>query len=361
MPHGRAGSGSGGPDKDKTPVTYAGSGVDVEGARTAVDLIKERVRATFGPEVLSDIGHFGGLFAFDASRYRNPILVSGMDGAGTKVMIAEQMRVFDTIGIDLVAMSVNDVAALGAEPLFFLDYIVTGKLEVGVVDQIIKGIVEGCRQAQCALIGGEIAEHPGHLEPGSFDLAGTCVGVVERDEIVDGSSIESGDVVLGIESSGLHSNGFSFVRKVLLEDLGLRLDDRPLGFGHTLGEELLRPTLVYAPVLTGLRREVGVKGFAHVTQGGVEENLGRIIPESLEAFVDRSSWEVPPIFGLIQSLGRVDEKEMHSTFNMGIGMVAVVKAAAANHALDFLRSHAHRAHEVGVVGPARTPSRVRLG
>jgi phosphoribosylformylglycinamidine cyclo-ligase len=351
MPRRGDGSGSKGAEEDKSH-TYAAAGVNVEAARKAVDAIRQRVRGTLRSEVVSDIGHFGGMFAFDPKRYRDPILVSGMDGAGTKVMVAEKMGVYDTIGIDLVAMSVNDVAALGAEPLFFLDYILMGKLEPNVVDEIIKGIVEGCRQANCALIGGEIAEHPGHLEPGSFDLAGTCVGVVERDEIVDGSRIEAGDVVIGLASSGLHSNGFSLVRKVLLEEMGMKLDDRPLGLESTLGEELLRPTLIYAPVMLGLRREVDVKGFAHVTQGGIEENLGRIIPPGLGASVKRGAWEPHPIFGLIKSLGRVDEKEMYSTFNMGLGMLVVVGAASANPAFDYLRSQAHRAYEVGVVEEA---------
>lgn len=340
--------------------TYADAGVDVQAARTAVDLIKERVRATFRPEVLSEIGHFGGLFAFDPRAYRNPVLVSATDGAGTKVMVAEKMGTYDTIGVDLVAMSVDDVAALGAEPLFFLDYIVTGKLEVGVVDKIVEGIVEGCRQSGCALIGGEIAEHPGHLEPGSFDLAGFCVGVVERDEIVDGSRIDDGDVVIGIESSGVHSNGFSLIRKVLLEDMALKLEDRPMGLDTTLGEELLRPTIIYSPVMLSLRRDVGVKGYAHITQGGIEENLGRVIPKELEAVVQKSSWEKPPIFRLIASLGQIGEREMFSTFNMGIGMVAVVGPRAANAALDHLRSNGHRAHEIGVVRPGHTDQRVKL-
>lgn len=348
MPRRGDGSGSRGPDEEKTH-TYAAAGVNAEAAHKAVDAIRHRVRETFRPEVVSDIGHFGGMFAFDPGRYRDPILVSGMDGAGTKVMIAEKMQVFDTIGIDLVAMSVNDVAVLGAEPLFFLDYILMGKVDPQVVDEIIKGVAEGCRQANCALIGGEIAEHPGHLPPTSFDLAGTCVGVVERDEVIDGSRITAGDVVIGLASSGLHSNGFSLVRRVLLEEMGMKLDDHPIGLETTLGDELLRPTLIYSPVMLSLRRELEVKGFAHVTQGGIEENLGRIIPPGLEASVQRSAWQPPPIFGLIKSVGRVDEKEMYSTFNMGLGMLVVVGAASANHAFDYLRSQGHRAYEVGTV------------
>lgn len=353
MAPGGAASGTGGEDDRRKSMTYRDAGVDTSAGRNAVELIKERVRSTFRSEVVSEIGHFGGLFAFDSRRYRKPVLVSGTDGVGTKVMIAEQMGVHDTIGIDLVAMSVNDVAALGAEPLFFLDYIVTGKVDPEVVDEIVKGIVEGCRQAGCALIGGEIAEHPGHLQPGSFDLAGFCVGAVESDDIVDGSAMRAGDVVIGIGSSGLHSNGFSLVRKVLLDDMALNFDDRPMEIDGPLGEELLRPTIIYSPVMLDLNREVGVKGFAHITQGGIEENLGRIIPPGHEAQIDRSSWEVPPIFHLIASLGRIDDAEMLSTFNMGIGMIAVVDSGVANHALDLIRSRGHRAHEIGLVAPSR--------
>lgn len=357
----KSASGAGGAGDRRKPATYADAGVDIGAGKSAVEMIKERVRATLRPEVIGGIGHFGGLFAFDPAGYRNPVLVSGTDGAGTKVMIAEQMKVYDTIGIDLVAMSVNDVAVLGAEPLFFLDYIVTGKLEPHVVDEIVKGIVEGCRQAGCALIGGEIAEHPGHLAPGSFDLAGFCVGVVERDEIVDGSATAAGDVVIGIESSGLHSNGFSLVRKVLLEDMALKLEDRPMELDTTLGEELLRPTIIYSSLMQELRREVAVKGFAHVTQGGIEENLERIIPQGLQVIVDRSSWVPPPVFHLVSSLGRIEEKEMFRTFNMGIGMLVVVDGRDANRALDLIRANGHRAHEIGLVtGAGRSDKRVTL-
>lgn len=337
--------------KGESPTTYADAGVDRKAAARVVERIRDAVRSTYREEVVGDIGHFGGLFALDIARYRHPLLVSATDGAGTKVMIAEEMGVFDTIGIDLVAMSVNDVAALGAEPLFFLDYIVTGKTDESVVAEIVKGIAEACRQVACALIGGEVAEHPGHLAPGAFDLAGFCVGIVERDDLVDGSRIEASDVVIGIESSGIHSNGLSLARRVLLENMGLRLDDRPMELGGTLGEELLRPTALYPPVVSRLRTEATVRGLAHVTQGGIGENLERILPEGLAAEIQSSAWEVPPIFELIRSLGSVPDEEMRSTFNLGIGMVAVVPSAQANAALDAIRESGHHAHEIGVVAP----------
>lgn len=348
-------------DPEERPTTYADAGVSIAGARRAVDLIREQVRSTFRPEVVGDIGGFGGIFAFDPSRYRDPLLVSGADGAGTKVLIAQQMGIHDTIGIDLVAMSVDDVAAHGAEPLFFLDHIVTDRVDPRVIDEIVRGVAGGCRIAGCALIGGEIAQHPGHFTAGSYDLAGFCVGVVERDRLVTGERIREGDAVIGLESSGLHANGYVLVRRVLLDDMKLRLEDRPLDLDCTLGEELLRPTAIYAPALVALVREVEVHGLAHVTGGGIVENLGRILPDGLEALVDRGAWEVPPIFRLIESLGRVPAAEMDATFNMGIGMIAVVPPDDANRALDVVRSRGHPAREIGTVRTAgRQGARVRL-
>jgi phosphoribosylformylglycinamidine cyclo-ligase len=314
-----------------------------------VGRLKERVRATYRAEVIGDLGAFGGLFALDSSQYRHPVLVSAADGAGTKVVVAQQMRMHETIGIDLVAMSVNDVAAMGAEPLFFLDYIVVGQIDEEVVDSLVSGMAAGCKEAGCALIGGEIAEHPGHLSVDSYDLAGFCVGVVERDRILDGTSIGAGDIVLGIGSSGLHANGFSLVRRVLFEQLGHKLDDRLPGLVNSLGEELLTPTLIYSPVVAALTREVPVKGVAHVTGGGLPENLGRILPSGLSASIERESWDRPPIFDLVSSLGRIPEDEMFSTFNMGIGMVAVVDPPHTNRALDLIRSTGFRGYEIGSV------------
>jgi phosphoribosylformylglycinamidine cyclo-ligase len=365
---------------DGQPATYARAGVDIGTGHEAVDRIRSAVRSTYRPEVAGDIGGFGGLFAFAKDRWRDPVLVSGTDGAGTKVMIAEQTGVHDTIGIDLVAMSVNDVAAQGAEPLFFLDYVVCGKVDPQVIEDLVSGIAAGCRQAGCALIGGDIAEHPCHMAPGSFDLAGFCVGAVERDRLITGAAIRAGDVLVGLESSGLHANGYSLVRKVLLEDAGLDLGSVPDGFTCTLGEELLRPTLVYAPALLRMEaaagtveaariaggsdvvgssqaaaersQAAGIRGLAHVTGGGIPENLGRIVPDGLEAVVHPGSWPVPPIFGLVARTGGVAREEMLSTFNMGIGMIAVVAPEAEAAVSQAAEASGLRPHRIGEIVPA---------
>lgn len=351
-------------DPKSKPTTYADAGVDIGAGERVVELFRETVRSTFRPEVVGDIGGFGGAFAFDPSRYRDPLLVSGTDGAGTKVIVAQQAGIHDTIGIDLVAMSVNDVAAHGAEPLFFLDYIVIDKLVPHVVDEIVRGIAAGCRDAGCALIGGEVAEHPGHLHPGSYDLAGFCVGVVERSELLTGKSIAVGDAIIGMASSGLHSNGFSLVRKVLLHDMKLELDHRPIGFDRTLAEELLKPTIIYSGVMSALHREGLVKGFAHITQGGLPGNVARILPEGTKADIETATWETPPIFELISSLGHVSRDEMFRTFNMGIGMVTVVSEKDSNHALDVIRSRGFQAFQIGAIERYDFESdgaRVRIG
>jgi phosphoribosylformylglycinamidine cyclo-ligase len=270
------------------------------------------------------------------------------------------MGIHDTVGIDLVAMCADDVACHGAEPLFFLDYIAIGKVVPKTADLLVKGMAEGCRQAGCALIGGEVAEHPGVMEPETYDLAGFCVGAAERSKLVTGEMIAPGDVVLGIASSGVHSNGFSLVRRVLLEDMGLKLGDRPVQLETTLGEELLRPTTIYAPVMLALLADVEVKGFAHITGGGIPENLGRIMPEGLHAFIDSAAWAPPPVFDLIASVGRVSPEEMFATFNMGIGMAAVVGPGAANHALDTIRAKGHHAFEVGSVAEGREQGPVHI-
>jgi phosphoribosylformylglycinamidine cyclo-ligase len=347
-------------DAPEPGATYARAGVDIEAGREAVDRIRDIVRSTYRPEVAGDLGGFGGMFALDTSRWRNPILVSGTDGAGTKVMIAEQTGVHDTIGIDLVAMSVNDVAVQGAEPLFFLDYIVTGRVEPAVIEALVAGVAEGCRQAGCALIGGEIAEHPGHMAPGSFDLAGFCVGAVERDRVITGASIRAGDVLIGLESSGLHANGFSLVRKVLLEDAGMTLDEVPAGLGCPLGEELLRPTVIYPEGLLRMREAADIRGLAHITGGGIPENLARVIPEGLQGVVQRGAWPVPHIFGLVARVGGVAELEMFNTFNMGVGMIAVVPEEDAGSAMDAASVAGLRPHRIGEVVAGPGPGRVRI-
>jgi phosphoribosylformylglycinamidine cyclo-ligase len=330
--------------------TYEAAGVSIAAGEEAVARIKERVRATFRPEVVGDIGGFGGLFAFDPSRFRQPLLVSSTDGVGTKALVAQATGRFTTIGVDLVAMVVDDIAAHGAEPLFFLDYIAVGRLDPAQVEDLVAGMVDGCRQAGCALIGGEMAEHPGALEPGEFDLVGFAVGVVERDAIVTGERIEAGDRLVGLRSDGLRSNGYSLARRVLLDLAGRSFDDPAWpGAHHTLADELLQPSDVYAAALGALGRGVDVRGLAHITGGGLPGNLSRILPRHCDAVVRRGTWEVPRIFDEIQRLGDVSDDEMARVFNLGVGMVAVVPPADVLRAQDVLRSHGVASVEIGEI------------
>ena len=339
--------------------TYAGAGVDIAAGEEAVARIRERVRSTFRPEVLGDIGGFGGLFAFDTGRHRHPVLVSSTDGVGTKSMIAQETGRFDTIGVDLVAMCVDDIATHGAEPLFFLDYVAVGRLDPDQVEQIVVGVVEGCRQAGCALIGGEMAEHPGAMEPRHFDLAGFAVGVVERDRLVAGEHVRPGDRLVGLPSPGLRCNGYSLARRVLFDVAGRALDEPAFpGARHSLADELLRPSVIYAPAVAALCRAVEVGALAHVTGGGLPANLARALPGSCDAVIERGSWEVPPIFGEIQRLGRVADEEMARVFNLGIGMVAVVRPDDVFRAHDALRSSGVPSVDIGEV--VHGEGRVRL-
>jgi phosphoribosylformylglycinamidine cyclo-ligase len=332
--------------------TYEAAGVSIAAGEEAVARIRERVRTTFRPEVIGDIGGFGGLFAFDRERYRQPLLVSSTDGVGTKALVAQATGRFTTIGVDLVAMCVDDVATHGAEPLFFLDYIAVGRLEPAQVEDLVTGMVDGCRQAGCALIGGEMAEHPGALEPGEFDLVGFAVGAVERDALVTGERIQAGDRLVGLRSDGLRCNGYSLARRVLLEVGGRSLDDPAwAGAHHTLADELLRPSDVYAGALAALGKSVDVRGLAHITGGGLPGNLGRVLPSGIDAVVQRSAWEVPRIFTEIQRLGEVDDDEMARVFNLGIGMVAVVPPDDVLRAHDVLRSHGVASVEIGEAVP----------
>jgi phosphoribosylformylglycinamidine cyclo-ligase len=335
---------------DEPSETYAGAGVDIAAGETAVERIKEKVRSTFRPEVVGDIGGFGGLFEFPQHRFSHPIMVSSTDGVGTKALIAQQVGRFDTIGVDLVAMCVDDIVCQGAEPLFFLDYIAVGRLDPDHIESLVEGVAEGCRTAGCALIGGEMAEHPGAMEPGEFDLVGFAVGVVERDQIITGDHVRPGDRLIGLPSPNLRSNGFSLARRVLLERQG-RLLDEPAwdGAHHSLGDELLAPSVIYAPAIRELLRVVDVHGIAHITGGGITGNLPRALGKGNDAVVDRSTWEVPPIFGEIQRGGRVADVEMARTFNMGLGMVVAVPAEDAHRTLDVLRTAGHRAMEIGDV------------
>lgn len=300
--------------------TYRGAGVDIAAGEQAVERIKPIVRSTYRPEVLGDIGSFGGLFALGpllGERYRDPVLVSSTDGVGTKALVATATGRYDTIGLDLVAMCVDDIACQGAEPLFFLDYISIGRLDPGQIEALVAGVAEGCRQAGCALIGGEMAEHPGVMAPGEFDLVGFAVGVVERERIITGERVRPGDVLLGLPSPGLRSNGYSLARRVLLERAGLALEG-------ALADELLRPSVIYSPVLARLRAAADVHAAAHITGGGLPGNLSRVLPTDCDASIRLGSWEVPAIFERIRDLGQVADDEMARVFNMGIGMVVVL-------------------------------------
>lgn len=328
--------------------TYAAAGVSIEAGDEAVQRIKDKVRSTFRPEVIGDIGGFGGLFAFANHRYKHPVLVSSTDGVGTKALIAQAAGSFETIGIDLVAMCVDDLVCQGAEPLFFLDYIAVGKLDPDHIEQLVEGVAEGCRQAGCALIGGEMAEHPGAMEPGEFDLVGFSVGVAERDLLITGEHVQAGDVLIGLPSPGIRSNGYSLARHVLLDKAQLPLDGPAYeGAHHTLADELLVPSVIYAPAVLALLRQVDVHAVAHVTGGGLAGNLSRVLPKGVDATVDPRSWEEPRIFGEIRRLGDIDQDEMRKVFNLGIGMVVVVPGDEAFRSLDVLRAAGHRAMEIG--------------
>jgi phosphoribosylformylglycinamidine cyclo-ligase len=329
---------------------YRSAGVDIEAGEEAVRRIRSHVASTTRPEVIGGIGGFGALFALDPGKYRDPVLVSSTDGVGTKAMVATAAGRFDTIGIDLVAMCVDDIACQGAEPLWFLDYISVGHLDPDQVEQLVAGVADGCRQAGCALIGGEMAEHPGAMGPGEFDLVGFAVGVVERAELVTPERMCAGDVLIGIPSPGLRSNGYSLARRVLLE-VGGRPLDGPAWEGalHTLADELLLPSVIYSPAIRGLAKAHPVHGVAHITGGGLPGNVPRMLPDHLDAVIHRSTWDVPPIFGEIARVGGVLEQEMERVFNLGVGMVVAVDAADAGPAQRVLRAHGHDAVIVGEV------------
>ncbi|WP_124726507.1 phosphoribosylformylglycinamidine cyclo-ligase [Staphylospora marina] len=322
---------------------YKAAGVDIDAGNETVERIRKHVRRTLRPEVMGGIGGFGGLFRLGARK--DPVLVSSTDGVGTKLKVAFLLDKHDTIGIDCVAMCVNDVVVQGAEPLFFLDYLAVGKLSPRQAEEIVKGVAEGCVQAGCALIGGETAEMPGMYAPGEYDVAGFCVGVAESDRLITGETIRPGDVLVGLASSGLHSNGYSLARKVLLHDAGLPLDAKVPGTDQTLGEALLTPTKIYVKSLLHLMNGFDVRGAAHITGGGLPENLPRILPDGCAAVIDKNAWEVPSIFRWIAETGGISEADMFRTFNMGIGMVLVVPGEEA----DQVRREAERLGERAVI------------
>jgi phosphoribosylformylglycinamidine cyclo-ligase len=343
------------PDRDqRRPVSYRDAGVDTGEGAKAVEAIREVVHSTYRSEVIGDVGGFGGLFSMSAFKgMDDPVLVSGTDGVGTKLRLAQLLGRHGTVGVDLVAMCANDVLVSGAEPLFFLDYIAIGRVESAKVEAIVSGIAEGCRRAGCALVGGETAEHPGVMEPDDYDLSGFCVGVVDRPKLIDGTTIVPGDTVLGLASSGVHSNGFSLVRRVLIDGHEDELALPRLGLGgRTLGDALLEPTRIYVkPVLGLLRSGAPVKAMAHITGGGITENLDRCLPEGVDALVHRGAWPRPRIFGLLSEATHLDDDEMFRTFNMGIGMCLVVGAREAAGVAAALRAFGETVCEIGEIVP----------
>ena len=332
-------------------LTYKDAGVDIDAGNALVERIKPLVAATRRPEVMAGLGGFGGMFALPPGRYREPVLVSGTDGVGTKLKLAQHLGRHDTIGVDLVAMCVNDILVQGAEPLFFLDYFACGRLDVDVAADVVKGIADGCQQAGAALIGGETAEMPDMYPDGEYDLAGFCVGAVERDAIIDGSSIGAGDVLVGMRSTGPHSNGYSLIRKVIELAGDARIDSVPVS------EAMLVPTRIYVEPVLALTREVAVKGLAHITGGGISENLPRVLPQSCHAEIDTASWDQGPVFDWLADSGNIAVDEMRRTFNCGIGMVAVVAKNDLDKTLSVLSDHGENAWALGRIADGAGPVR----
>ena len=328
-----------------TPITYRDAGVDIEAGDALVDQIKPFAKRTMRPEVMSAIGGFGSMFSMP-TKFKEPVLVSGTDGVGTKLKLAFELNQHDTVGIDLVAMSVNDILVQGAEPLFFLDYFACGKLEVGTAATVIKGIAAGCEESGCALVGGETAEMPGMYPAGEYDLAGFVVGCVDKANIIDGSTIAEGDVVLGLTSSGAHSNGYSLIRK-LIEKSGVDMESD--FHGRKFKDVVMTPTKLYVKSILGLLETVKVKGMAHITGGGITENVPRVLPEGLTAEISANSWALPPLFNWLQAQGNIADKEMYKTFNCGIGMVVIVAQADAAEAKKALEAKGETVYQIGQI------------
>jgi len=336
--------------KSNEGTTYKDAGVDIEAGSQLVKNIAPLVKETFRPEVLADIGGFGALFSLQTDKYRDPVLVSSTDGVGTKLKLAFLADKHDTIGIDLVAMVVNDIVVQGAEPLFFLDYLATSHLDVERATEIIAGIASGCKEAGCSLIGGESAEMPGFYQGSDYELAGFAVGIVDKSELIDGSEVKVGDRIIGIASSGLHSNGYSLARRVLLEDSGYRLDEKLPELELSLGEEMLRPTRIYVRTILNLHRDFILKGVAHITGGGLQENIVRVVPDRCQVQIDPLAWPRLPIFELIARQGKVSKKEMLTTFNCGIGMALIVSVEDVDGILERLHGLGEQAYEIGEIG-----------
>ncbi len=333
------------------PITYADAGVDIDKANTLVSAIGEMTKQTNRPGVMSEIGGFAGLFSIERliADMEHPVLVSSTDGVGTKLKIAFMLDRHDTIGIDLVAMCVNDILVQGAKPLFLLDYLAVGKLDNARIESIIAGIVDGCKQAKCALLGGETAEMPGLYQSGEYDLAGFVVGIVDNAKIIDGTGIRKGHQLVGIASSGLHSNGYSLVRKICFDVLKLKVDTHVPELGRSLGEELITPTRIYADTLQALLRDLPIHGLAHITGGGIAENIVRVIPQGFSVFIRKGSWPVPAVFAFLQQGGKVPEHEMMRTFNNGVGMVAVVPENSVGEVIERLAALNENAFVIGEI------------
>ena len=336
-------------EEKQEKLTYRDAGVDIDAGNYSVTLIKDSVKATYRPEVLGDLGGFGGLFALNSGKYKEPVLVSGTDGVGTKLRLAFMLDKHDTIGQDAVAMCVNDILVQGAEPLYFLDYLAVGKLEPEKVAAVVKGVAAACKESGCALIGGETAEMAGFYADGEYDIAGFAVGVVDKANIITGEKVQAGDVLLGLPSSGVHSNGYSLVRKICFERMGFKGDEYIDELGKTIGEELLTPTRLYPRTCLPLIEKFDIHGMVHITGGGFYDNIPRVLPKDCGVEVDATSWEMPAIFKLLKQWGNVDWHEMYRTFNMGIGMVLVVSAVDAEKIQTQLEAQGEICHVIGRV------------
>lgn len=331
-------------------LTYRASGVDIDEGNRAVNLIKDKIKGTYDKNVIGDLGNFSGLYSLkDFINMDEPVLLSSTDGVGTKLKLAQMMDIHNTVGIDLVAMCVNDLICQGAKPLFFLDYIATGKLIPEKIDDIVSGIVEGCKLAECALIGGETAEMPGMYSEDDYDLAGFSVGIADKSKIISGQDINSGDTLIGISSSGIHSNGYSFIRKIFLEEYKYELTDYIEELEMTLGEALLIPTKIYVKLVMDLIKKYELKAIAHITGGGVIENIPRVIPNGLGIDIEKNSWEKPPIFKMIEKFNAIDEVELHKSFNMGIGLAIVVDSDKAEEIVSYLNESEKQAYIIGKI------------
>lgn len=331
-------------------LTYRASGVDIDEGNRAVNLIKDKIKGTYDKNVIGDLGNFSGLYSLkDFINMDEPVLLSSTDGVGTKLKLAQMMDIHNTVGIDLVAMCVNDLICQGAKPLFFLDYIATGKLIPEKIDDIVSGIVEGCKMAECALIGGETAEMPGMYSEDDYDLAGFSVGIADKSKIISGQDVNSGDTLIGISSSGIHSNGYSFIRKIFLQEYKYELTDYIEELEMTLGEALLIPTKIYVKLVMDLIKKYELKAIAHITGGGVIENIPRVIPNGLGIDIEKNSWEKPAIFKMIEKFNAIDEVELHKSFNMGIGLAMVVDSDKAEEIVSYLNKSEKQAYIIGKV------------